>query len=128
MLLVPTHLAPSPIHGIGVVCESFIPQGSVVWQWHEGVDRRMSPEVVAALPESCQGFLRRFGWVEGGQYFICIDNERFINHSDTPNCEILADGNTAVATRDIQVGEEITQDYRTFDEQWGKPEYGYDWS
>ena len=127
MLLLKTYLAPSTIHGVGVFSEDHIPQGAVVWQWHEGIDRRIAPDVVEALPPFCQDFLKRYGWIEGGQYTICIDNERFINHSDTPNCVFSEDGTQAIAARDILAGEEITQDYRTFDEKWGSPEFGYDW-
>ena len=58
---------------------------------------------------------------------MCIDNEKYINHSDDPNCVFTADGNKAIAARDIKAGEEITQNYKDFDEKFGQKEFGYDW-
>ena len=127
MLTVKTKLAPSPIHGIGVFTEEFIPSGSVIWQWHEGIDQKILPELVDALPEVCQEVFKRYSWVENDVYIMCIDNEKYINHSDNPTCVFIEDGNTAVAARDIEIGEEITQDYSTFDDNFGKKEFGYDW-
>jgi SET domain-containing protein len=37
------------------------------------------------------------------------DDDRFTNHSNDPNTHMV--GNHAVATRDIQPGEELTDDY-----------------
>jgi len=127
MLIVKTKLAPSLIHGIGVFTEEFIPSGSIIWQWHEGIDHKVSPELVDALPEVCQEVFKRYSWIENDMYIICIDNERYINHSDNPNCVFPDDGTIGFAARDIQIGEEITQDYSTFDEDFGKKEFGYGW-
>jgi SET domain-containing protein len=127
MLMIKNKLAPSPIHGLGVFSEEFVPAGGIVWQWHEGIDQKISPAVVEALPSVCQDIFKRYGWVENGEYIICIDNEKYINHSDNPNCIFTEDGNTAIAARDIHIGDEITQDYKTFDDKFGLKEFGYDW-
>lgn len=127
MLVVNTTVAPSTIHGIGLYSTEFIPSGSVVWQWHNLVDREVSSEAVNAMPIACQEFFKRYGWVKNGRYILCIDNEKFINHSDEPNCVFTHDGTMAVARKDIHVGEEITQDYRQFDDNFGLKEFGYDW-
>ena len=127
MLMVKTKIAPSKIHGVGVMTEEFIPMGSIVWQWHEGIDRKVSIAVVDALPPICQAYFKTYGWIENGEYIICIDDEQYINHSNNPNCIFVDDGNTAIASRDIAIGEEITQDYKTFDERFGLKEFGYDW-
>ena len=55
-------------------------------------------------------------------YVCCGDNDRYINHSEQPNTEDLGfeervfegEGIT-IAARDIQPGEEILSDYRSFD-------------
>ena len=53
------------------------------------------------------------------QYILCSDDARFFNHSDTPNTESReVDGEDEVITvakRDIQPGEELTDDYRMFE-------------
>jgi hypothetical protein len=33
MLLVKTTIAPSPIHGIGLFADQFIPQGTRIWEF-----------------------------------------------------------------------------------------------
>ncbi|MFZ3100192.1 MAG: SET domain-containing protein [Minisyncoccales bacterium] len=47
------------------------------------------------------------------------DDARFFNHSNTPNTFGTEDPGDemaiCVALRDIQIGEELTADYRTFD-------------
>jgi hypothetical protein len=52
-------------------------------------------------------------------YILCSDDARFFNHSDTPNTESREvhgeDEVITVAKRDIQPGEELTDDYRTFE-------------
>jgi SET domain-containing protein len=127
MLMCKNKLAPSDIHGLGVFTEEFIPKGEVIWEWHEGIDRCVSPSVVDALPTNCQQIFKRYSWVEHGSYIICIDNEKYINHSDNPNCVFTPDGNKAIAARDIKSGEEITQNYKDFDDKFGQKEFGYDW-
>ena len=48
---------------------------------------------------------------DDGTMYMCVDNARFINHSDTPNTKNV--GDDCAVTRDIQEGEELTCDYRT---------------
>jgi uncharacterized protein len=46
------------------------------------------------------------------------DNGRFVNHSDAPSSGAGVNGRLlySVALRDIAAGEEITEDYATYDE------------
>jgi SET domain-containing protein len=114
---------------LGVFSEQFIPAGSVVWQWHEGFDIKIAPELIEKLPESPREYMKKYGWIEDNQFFICLDNEQFINHSDDPNC-IFGDGDdewSALAARDIHIGDELTQNYKDFDVNFGLKEFGYDW-
>ena len=48
---------------------------------------------------------------------ICLDNARYVNHSDTPNSGPAADQNPliSIALRDIAKGEEILEDYDVYD-------------
>lgn len=47
---------------------------------------------------------------EAGIFLLSADGDFFINHSDDPNIE--DHGAYSVARKDIQVGEELTMDYR----------------
>ena len=93
MLLVKTRLGVSEIHGMGLFAEEFIPCGT----------------------------LHHYSYLDAasGKYVFCLDNARFMNHSDAPTTVPLP-GDTDpfgvdVAARDIQPGEELTCDYGEFD-------------
>ena len=45
-------------------------------------------------------------------YWLNLDDTRFINHSENPNIETAGDADVALS--DIEKGEEILIDYRTF--------------
>lgn len=116
MLLVKTRIQPSPIHGLGVFAAEDIKKGTVTWRYTEPVDYRVSPDsIIANSP-----FGSRFGYHPKNKNYIEFagDSAMFINHSSDPNRARIeyADDITMVATRDIRMGEELTCDYRTFDE------------
>ncbi|HSR42076.1 MAG TPA: SET domain-containing protein [Longimicrobiales bacterium] len=114
MLKVPTFLAPSPIHGVGVHAGVPISAGTVIWEFDSPVDLEIPREDMAAIPEPYQSRFRHFSYLdESGVYVLCGDNARFMNHSFEPNCDDT--GATTVAARDIAAGEELTCDYRSFD-------------
>lgn len=114
MFRVPTYVAPSPIAGVGVYTSVSIPAGTLIWDFTEGVDLRLDPAVVAAVPEPLGSRIRTYCYEEpDGTLVLCGDNAKFMNHSFEPNCDDR--GFYTVALRDIEVGEELTCDYRAFD-------------
>lgn len=115
MLLVPTYVAASPIHGIGCYAARAIPAGTVIWRFQPGVDQVIPEAVVDALAEPALGFIHRYAYrtpqIPGG-WVLPFDHTRFINHDDNPNTD-----NTEAETRalrDIAEGEEITCNYNEF--------------
>jgi hypothetical protein len=54
MLIIPTYLEKSAIHGFGVHAKQAIPKGTKVWSYHPVFDIRISPEEFAKLPPSSQ--------------------------------------------------------------------------
>jgi uncharacterized protein len=120
-LSVATYLRNSRIHGVGVFAADFIPAGTVIWDFTPGVDWRLAPRELEAFPEPFQTHLRRYAYLdESGDYILCGDNARFMNHSPLPNCDDR--GSVTTASRDIQPGEELTCDYRTFDLEFSEEE------
>lgn len=117
MFRVKTVLARSPIHGFGVLAAEFIPAGTVVWEYCEGFDHRVSEEFVEALPEPARSTLKHYSALWGGGYVISADDARYINHSEIPNLKTFEDPDIDVALRDIHIGEELLEDYREFDLQ-----------
>ena len=122
MFLVPVRLGLSPIHGFGVFAADPIPAGTRVWEFTDGVDYRLPPEVVERCPEPYKSDLLKFAYRDStGDYILCGDAARFMNHSDDPSCDDSGDLYT-IARADLAAGQELTCDYRTFDLDW--PEYG----
>ena len=126
MLLVKTTLAPSSIEGLGVFAAESIRAGTVVWKFVPGIDLLLSDERIARLPDIVTEVCERYAYRHGrlNNYVLCGDDARFVNHSDDPNTKGIYppgdDQGMDIATRDIEEGEEITCDYRTFDPEFVK--------
>ena len=116
MLLVKTYLAPSPIHGIGLFADQFIPRGTQIWEFTNGMDFEISQDEIAKLSPLDQGFVARYGYRNKvtGKHVVCVDDARFFNHSSKPNTD-NTDEKYTIANRDIESGEELTCDYFEFD-------------
>lgn len=121
MLTVKTSLRPSTIHGMGLFAEEKISKGTVIWKFDPKFDRLFDPTDVEKMDELKQKFLHHFAYLEKTiqKYVLSVDDTRFINHSMSPNIfdrgvpgEELCD---SVACRDIEIGEEITVNYRLID-------------
>lgn len=115
MLIVKTFVAASSIHGLGLFAGQFIRKGTVVWEYREGIDFRLSLEFLATLPEVVQESIRRTYNFWNGGYGVSVDNSRFINHSRMPTLLCILEPDCSVAARDIDEGEELTEDYESFD-------------
>ena len=118
MFRVPTYLAWSSIHGVGVFTPAEIPAGTLIWEFTPGVDWRFTAQELASFPQPYQAKLRTWCYLEEpGYYVLCGDNARFMNHSFEPNCD--DSGDRTVALRRIAPAEELTCDYRSFDLESG---------
>jgi SET domain-containing protein len=115
MFRVPTYVARSSIHGHGVFAAVPIPRGTLVWQFDPGTDWTLTEEEFAAFPEKLRVQMEAWTYQnEEGDYVLCSDGAKFMNHSFEPNCDDRGWVET-VAGRDIEAGEELTCDYREFD-------------
>ena len=116
MLCVPTYLAPSSIHGLGVFAAEDIPAGTLTWLYTPGIDVALTFEQARQQPAVISQFLKHYVYVTktiAGIYILCADNGRFINHSERPS--VITDDHREAdrAVRLIQKGEEITCNYHT---------------
>jgi len=121
MLLVPTRLSQSPIHGLGVFALAPIAASMPVWRFERGLDMEFSPDIVTTLPEHVQAFFSHYGYLDRnvGRIILCFDDARFVNHSDAPNVatDYAQDPyGLDVALRDIAAGEELTMNYANFEQ------------
>jgi len=116
MLVVRTYVAASKINGLGVFAAQPIPRNHPVWVEHSIFNIVLTPEQVATLPPVSQDYIEKYAWTDDvGAQHIGVDADKYINHSDDPNCGWVAAGaGISVALRDIEADEEITEDYKTY--------------
>lgn len=115
MLLIPTCVARSVIHGFGLFAAAPIKAGTLVWRLERDVDWCLAPAELESAPAKIQERLRWHAYLDRrGFYVYSGDGTKFMNHSDTPNCVDLND-DEAGAARDIAAGEELTCNYKSFD-------------
>jgi hypothetical protein len=123
MMLVRTYLAPSHIHGIGLFAAEDIPAGTLLWRFWPGLDFEYDQAFIDSLPALARAKVLAYCSRDEGDrgYLFCGDDARFWNHADEPN---TVDGYlpgteewAVYAARDIPAGEELTCDYREFDQE-----------
>ena len=96
--------------GYGVVATAFIPKGTIVWALDE-LDREFTLEEILDFDPIYQEVLWKYCFRDStGNFVLCWDHERFINHSFRSNCLSTA-YDFELAVRDIHPGEELTNDY-----------------
>ncbi len=120
MILIPTRVGPSAIHGNGLIAAVAIPRGTPIWRFQPGFDHEFTPAQWHALPEPARSHTRRFCFVRHGDLHVILsgDHACFINHADIPNSgapQNPVSPVTTVALRDIAIGEEVTCNYWSYD-------------
>lgn len=117
MLIVPTLLRPSPIHGIGVFAVDPIRRGEAVWRFDERFYALLDGATIRSLPPVLAELCRVYAWPHMKKpdlWCLDTDNGRFMNHSLAPNTD-FRDPDIGRAIADIAAGEEITCNYFEFD-------------
>jgi len=126
MLYVKTKVLPSNIHGLGLFADQFIPKGTVVWKFTPGFDLKFTKEQILSFPEILQIYLYKYGWRSKKSKLYCLasDNGKYFNHSNYPNClsrhTNSEDEVVTIAKKDIKNGEELTDDYSSFEYEKSK--------
>lgn len=96
--------------GYGVVAKEFIPAGTITWVL-DNLDRTFTPAQFKKMNLLYQNILDTYCYRNNkGNLVLCWDYGRFVNHSFKSNC-ISTAYNFEIAVRDIQPGEELTDDY-----------------
>lgn len=98
------------VKGHGVLATAKIPKGTVTWVFDD-LDREIPMDRLDRFSEPCREAVLTYSYRNNkGNLIFCWDNERFINHSFRNNC-CLTPNNFEIAIRDIEPGEELTDDY-----------------
>jgi SET domain-containing protein len=120
MLQVKTKLGISKIKGagIGLFAAVDIEKNEIIWSYNPLFDKVYTHEEFICIKGHEGQFLHTYCYRHMGKYYLCLDNARFFNHSNKPNCysanfDEFNQGYTR-ALRDIKEGEELTDDYSKF--------------
>lgn len=96
--------------GYGVVATAFIPAGTITWVLDK-LDREFSPEQFHSMEPIYQNILDTYTYRNNkGNFVLCWDHGRYVNHSFNSNCLTTA-YDFEIAIRDIHPGEQLTDDY-----------------
>jgi len=112
MTVVKTKLKETKDKGIGLFADEFISKGEIWWKDTPEYDKIITKEEYNSYDVLQREFFDKYDFIKkDGTMYMCVDNARFINHSDTPNTGNI--GDDCLTLRDIQKDEELTCDYRT---------------
>lgn len=96
--------------GFGVIATRPIPLGTITWVQDE-LDAIYPPYFLDKLKPLSRTMLDKYSFRNNrGEFILCWDIAKYVNHSFSSNCLSTA-YNFEVAIRDIEDGEELTDDY-----------------
>jgi SET domain-containing protein len=119
MFIIKTYIDKSNIAGKGVFAGENIKQGKVVWIFNPKIDMCVAEEKFNLLNKKTQNKILKISSFKNGFYIVPTDNDKYSNHFNNANLiEDINDTNSfskcLIAARDINIGEELTQNYKTF--------------
>ena len=112
----------SKIHGLGLFAKKLIPKGTVWWHARPRDVILITKDQFLILDNSEKtplinnylDCLLTYSYYDEilDVLIFCLDDSKFVNHSINPNSGTIDEHElNAIAKRDIQPGEEITEDY-----------------
>lgn len=115
MFKVKIKIKQSSIHNLGIFADEDIMKGREVYIIEPNLDLYLTEEEFKMIPIESQDYIKHFGYLDKNLniYHLSYDDIRFCNHSAKSNIELKK--NTLIAKRNIQKGEELTQDYNEFE-------------
>ena len=125
MYVVDVNVSQSPIDGQGVFSKGDIPNGKIVWLFQQDHDQRLTDDEFQKLPSDKKEHLSHTAYFSPWSNLWVFppenDPAEYTNHSDGHNLSVVFDESVSpepyfVANRDIQSGEELTNNYHEFDE------------
>ena len=118
-----TKIKESSIHGIGCFADENIQKGTIIWKFVKEFDQEFPRDFIQKLSNASRQQFLKYAYVSKttGNYILCSDDTRFFNHSNESNVKNVAlEGEQEgidIANRDILCGEELTYDYRVFNNE-----------
>lgn len=134
MYTIDVEIAKSKIDGLGVFSLVDIPNSKIVWIFKKDHDKRITKNEFLKLSNTDKEHLNKTAyfspWSKFWVYPPNNDPAEYTNHSESNNLSVMFDKSVSpepyfVANRDIKRGEELTNNYKEFDEmtRLSKPEW-----
>ena len=123
-----TEVRLSPIHGLGIFSRVDIPANTIWWRAKDSDVILIHREQYLAMERSQQSPISK-AFLEALQTYcyytaahdalvLILDNARYVNHCSEPNSRVLQHPTLLASetTRDIKAGEELCENYLTYDQ------------
>ena len=114
MMLIDTYLDKNKIQGVGVFAKENIKKGERIKEVRPEFEIEFNSDNLPKMPLALAKFIDTHSYERelGSKILVMgIDNEKYLNHSDDPS--VNDDG---IALKDIKIGDEITINYKDFDD------------
>ena len=116
MFLINTYLDKSKIQGVGVFSKENVMKGQKIKESRPEFELRFDTTNMPKMPLALANFIETHAYEDKkNEYVMGIDNEKYLNHSTKPSVD-----DDGIALKDIKMGDEITVDYRDFDDSVGE--------
>lgn len=121
MLTIKASVKTSKINGLGLFADEKIKKGTITWKFNPSFDIAFDQEDIEKMSQYQKDFLDKYAFmsIKQNKWILPIDDSRFTNHSLNNNVDTVdlpGEIETAgMANKDIEIGEEILVNYRTFD-------------
>lgn len=106
--------------GYGVFATARIPQGTIIYA-QDALEVRVLPDAYTALDIECRSMVEKYSFIDpSGVRVLSWDFAKYVNHRC--ECNTMSTGwGFEIALRDIQLGEEITDEYGLFNLEYDMP-------
>ncbi len=115
MIHIKYKIKDSPVHGIGLFSDQKIKKGELIYTPSPLLDVDLTQEQFDSLSVPEQQEVAYYGYFHTNtyRYHVAFDAIRILNHADLGVANVTQDENMVMKSlRDIDLGEELFQDYR----------------
>lgn len=96
--------------GIGIIATKPLPMGTIIYVY-DSMEIVLPPDDARITDPLYRNMLERYCFTDKrGNYVLCWDHGRYMNHCCHPNTLAMAN-ECCIVIRDIAAGEELTEDY-----------------
>lgn len=127
-LLIKYHLKEIEGKGIGLFTSEPIKKNTIIYKDDPLLERIYTDEEVKKANKYTQNFIYKYACFsdEDQKWYLAVDNERFINHSDDPNTLYVRKLGKTMTIKNIKQDEELTIDYRSCCDKCKIGEFGFE--